>query len=207
MKTVACQCGSVRLELDDLDILGSVLCGCSECRLVNTILHGLGGPVVTSCLRAVYLKAGHFRIVETSSEPCARRLRLSARSTTLRLFCARCRSVIAMRHSMYAESVFALPVDLVRSDFEIDCSPQAYVGMIDFDQDFGLIDDALPLFHSFRYQQELRRFLSIARFSEIVSLHPHGSRHPIDDELNRLPVMDLDHGLQEHELVQPSCLG
>lgn len=204
MKSVACRCGSVGLELDGLDVLGSVLCGCCDCRRAHEVLHGLGGPVVTPCVRAVYLKVSHFRVLETSSERCARILRLCPGSSTLRVFCARCRSIIACRHRSYADNIFSIPADLVQCDFEISVIPQAYVGMVDFDQDVSSIDIALPLFHSFRYQQELRRFLSIARFSEIVSLHPHGTNDCVDVELDRLPVMDLDHSLQEHLLVQPS---
>ena len=93
---------------------------------------------------------------------------------------------------MYREGVFSVPVDHVQLNFPITIQPQCYVGLIDFHGDPTLVDPSMPAFYSFREPQEIRRFLELERFKDVITAEKESTARLIQAAIDKLPTVYLD---------------
>ena len=95
-------------------------------------------------------------------------LRDDASST--RVYCKNCYSCIAVDHTNYHNNVFMIQPDYCKQNFNDQISPKAVINLQDHPEDFIELDsDTTPVFHSRKYPQERKRFLSIDPLSEFLA--------------------------------------
>lgn len=189
---ISCTCGSVSLELEDSEQLASVRCGCVDCNNTQAKLQEKGGQAVEDLLKAVYFKVSDFRIIDNKEGEAAKALKKNNCSETTRIVCTECHSILACHHPMYREGVFSVPVDHVQLNFPITIQPQCYVGLIDFHGDPTLVDPSMPAFYSFREPQEIRRFLELERFKDVITAEKESTARLIQAAIDKLPTVYLD---------------
>ena len=98
----------------------------------------------------------------------ATQLRGDASST--RIYCKNCFSCVAVDHVNYQNNVFMIQPDYCKQNFNMQIPPLAVLNLQDYPGEFADLDsDTIPVFHSRKYPQERKRFLSIDPLSEFLA--------------------------------------
>tara|TARA_Y100001935_G_scaffold53294_1_gene44519 strand:+ start:1115 stop:1723 length:609 start_codon:yes stop_codon:yes gene_type:complete len=164
---ISCICGQCGLELNDTSPKYSLMCACEDCRQALSWAEKNGGKKPKNILYSVYLRSdisNHFGL----KNMVVTHLRDDASST--RVYCKKCYSCIAIDHVNYHNNVFMIQPDHCKQNFNVHIPPKAVINLQDHPEDFIELDsDTIPVFHSRRYPQERKRFLSIEPISEFLA--------------------------------------
>ena len=164
---ISCACGACGLTLNDPTPKMSLLCACEDCRQAAAWAATKGGNAPRDLIRAVYFRSD-FSDVRGLDNMRAAQLRDGARSA--RIYCKSCYSCIAIDHDAYADNVFNVHTDHCQPSFEISIEPTAMIQLCDYPGDIAPIpSEQIPVFHTFRYPQELARFRALPAVGKCFS--------------------------------------
>ncbi|MEZ7880775.1 MAG: hypothetical protein QMC11_11225, partial [Rhodospirillales bacterium] len=144
-----------------------VLCACEDCRQALCWASKNGANTPKNILYSVYFRSD-FSGFTGVDKMIAIQLRDDTNST--RDFCKNCFSCIAIDHVNYQNNVFMIQPDYSDQNFKTECPPKAVINLIDYPGDIATLEsDEIPIFHTTRFTQERKRFLSIYPISEFLA--------------------------------------
>ena len=193
---ILCACGTCGLTLNDPIPKMSLLCACEDCRQAAAWAATKGGNAPRDVIRAVYFRSD-FSDVRGLNNMRAVQLRDGGRST--RIYCKSCYACVAIDHDAYADNVFCVHIDHCSSNFDVSIEPTAAIQLCDYPGDIASMpSEQIPVFHSFRYPQELSRFRALEAVGKCFSPPPTLARgqtlRDIIAHLEPVEVLGLSQG-------------
>tara|TARA_B110001452_G_scaffold245544_1_gene230292 strand:+ start:194 stop:802 length:609 start_codon:yes stop_codon:yes gene_type:complete len=164
---ISCSCGSCQLFLNDPLPKYSVMCACEDCRQALRWAEINGGKKPKDILYSVYFRSD-IQSYNGIQNMIATQLRSDARST--RIYCKKCFSCLAIDHVNYQNNIFMIQPDHCTQNFNVDIPPKAVINLIDYPEEVADLDsETIPIFHTTKYPQERKRFLSIEPIIEFLA--------------------------------------
>lgn len=159
MNTVSCKCGICSIKLYDTDAKLGIYCACIDCRNALEWCEKHGGPKPSEIPQLIYLRSD----IESfcgANYMGAFQLRSDAKST--RVYCKECFSILGVVHPAYSDNVFMCFIGHCRLSLSNDIGPSAAIYLNDLlNKEIFKFPEDLPVFYSFAYEQELKRFRQI----------------------------------------------
>ena len=157
--TIGCNCGKCEITVADNRAAQYFLCGCEDCRQGAEWGASKGG-VKSDQLPHLYYIPADIISIKGKEFMSAYKLREDGRST--RLYCNQCWSLIAVDHPAYQSNVFLIFPKHCSTNCDLSVPLTAILFMKDYPKDYETPpEDDVPLFYSFEYDQEKKRFFSI----------------------------------------------
>ena len=199
---ISCSCGSCQLFLNDPLPKYSVMCACEDCRQALRWAEINGGKKPKDILYSVYFRSD-IESYNGIENMIATQLRGDASST--RIYCKNCYSCFAVDHVNYQNNVFMIQPDYCKQNFNVQIAPLAVLNLQDYPGEFAELDsDTIPVFHSRKYPQERKRFLSIDPLSEFLAPPKTPAKgttiREIISKIGKIRVLDLIRGDNLEEL-------
>ena len=161
--TIGCQCGKCEITVADNRAIQYFRCGCEDCR------QGIEWGALKSTVTPDQLPHGYYipaDIISIKGKEFMNAYKLREDGRSIRLYCNQCWSLIAVEHPAYQSNVFyILPKHCVTS-CDLSVPLTAILFMKDYPEDYeSPPEDDVPLFYSFEYDQEKKRFYSLPTVS------------------------------------------
>ena len=193
---ISCSCGKCGIELNDTSPKYSVMCACEDCRQALSWAEKNGGKKPKNILYSVYFRSDISNYFGLESMVVTH-LREDASST--RVYCKNCYSCIAVDHTNYHNNVFMIQPDYCKQNFNVQIPPKAFINLQDHPEDFIELDsDTTPVFHSRKYPQERKRFLSIDPIAEYLAPPKTKAKgitlRDLISKIGKIEVLDLIKG-------------
>ena len=178
------------------------MCACEDCRQALRWAEINGGKKPKDILYSVYFRSD-IQSYNGIENMIATQLRDDASST--RIYCKKCFSCFAVDHVNYQNNVFMIQPDYCKQNFNIQIPPLAVLNLQDYPGEFAELDsDTIPVFHSRKYPQERKRFLSIEPISEYLTppkIPAEGiTIRELITKIGKIRVLDLIRGNNLEEL-------
>ena len=178
------------------------MCACEDCRQALRWAEINGGKKPKDILYSVYFRSD-IKSYSGIENMIATQLRGDASST--RIYCKNCYSCFAVDHVNYQNNVFMIQPDYCKQNFNVQIPPLAVLNLQDYPGEFADIDsDTIPVFHSRKYPQERKRFLSIDPLSEFLAPPKTPAKgttiREIISKIGKIRVLDLIRGDNLEEL-------
>ena len=157
--TISCDCGKCEITVADGRAIQYFRCGCEDCRQAAQWAKLKGGKAPDQLLHAYYIPAD---IITSKGKQFMKNVKLRNDGRSSRIYCIECYSLIGVDNPRYQSNVLLISPKHCKTDCDLSVPLTLMLHMIDYPKtsDPPPADD-VPLFHSFRYSQELDRFLSI----------------------------------------------
>jgi hypothetical protein len=196
MADLNCECGACGFDLNFTKPQLSLFCGCKDCRQALEWGATKGGKNPSALPELIYMRSDISAITGKSFMK-AFQLRQDAKST--RLYCVLCFSVIGVDYPGYRDNVFMFFKNHCRTSCDLSQSPAAAIYLNDLpDLSKAEVPIDVPVFHSFRFQQEQSRFRKINgitdTFKKPASVPAGQSLRDIIKTLGPVEILNLRQG-------------
>ena len=161
---IGCHCGKCSLTLANGKAMMKVKCGCEDCRQALLFGYVNGGRELEPLPELYYMRSD---AIEIKGREYMKAFQLRDDDPTVlgmstRLYCTECYALLAIDHPEYQGNVFLNFPRHCENSCDLAVPLTAYVNMIDYDENIGpMPEDDLPLFVTFRFQQEFDRLFKI----------------------------------------------
>ena len=154
-----CHCGACGFDLTLSTPKLSLLCGCEDClqALQWGALKGGAKPMLLPEL--IYVQSD---ILAVTGQQYMKAFQLREGGKSTRVYCTLCFSLLGVEHPSYRNNVFMFFKQHCRVNFDISQTPAAAIYLNELPDISKLeVPLSVPIFYSFRFQQELMRFREI----------------------------------------------
>jgi len=167
---IRCSCGRCAISMRSVSPQLSLLRGCEDCRQALARGAAKGGQSADLLQHLFYIRSDISKVEGLEfMQPV--QLRGEAKST--RVYCGTCYSVLAVDHPGYQDHVFMFFKGHSEISSDLTLKPSAAIYMTDYSQETTPdIPADIPVFHSFRYPQEQKRFRALQAVSDSFRM-PH----------------------------------
>ena len=161
--SISCACAKCDLTVADGRATNYIRCGCSDCRTAFTWGHSNGGSEPDFLPHLYYMRSD---ILDVKGRDNLAAYKLRADGRSIRVYCNSCFSFIGADHTVYQNIVFMISPKDCRTDCDLSIRLTAHLFMSEYPLDYpDPTTDAL-LFHSFRFEQERKRFFALSVVQE-----------------------------------------
>ena len=165
MSLIQCSCGECKLITTDDYPMMSLFCACKDCRQAIKWGELRGGKTAQKLPQLVYI---HSDIVLVEGEQFMKSYQLRNLASSTRVYCTNCFSILGIDHPTYADNVFMFFPYHCKTDIDLSITPCAALNISSYPHlEPADIPTNIPVFHSFNYVQESKRFLSIPEVQEV----------------------------------------
>ena len=198
MSSISCLCGECELTLSKHRPMMSLFCACKDCSQAMKWCAVHGGKAPPQLPKIIYARSD---IVSVRGKSNMGAFQLRKNSTTTRIYCTKCFSILGVNHPVYSDNVFALYPQHCSADLDLSLDPCAAIFMISYDhEDNAEIPNDIPVFYKFDYPQEWNRFMSV---EEVKNSFRKPENPPIGktfteliDSLGEIKILDLEVGAE-----------
>ena len=194
--TIGCQCGKCEITVADNRAIQYFRCGCEDCR------QGIEWGAVKSTVTPDQLPHGYYipaDIISIKGKEFMSAYKLREDGRSIRLYCNQCWSMIAIDHPAYQSNVFYIFPKHCVAECDLSVPLTAILFMKDYPKDYeSPPEDDVPLFYSFEYDQEKKRFYSLPTVSNTFKQRTDPLKGinftALIDSLGKLKILDLEKG-------------
>ena len=198
---ISCKCGKSEITLADGKAKLKLQCGCMDCR--QALEYGfINGGVRPDPLPELYYMPSELTGVRGKDFMKAFRLREDDPNVTgmsTRIYCTECYSILGADHPAYQSNVFVNFPKHCENSGDLSAPLSAYVMMTDYSENIGpLPTEDIPLFTTFRFQQEAERFFAMPVIADAFCARTEPLKgitfSQLVDELEPVTVLGLEKG-------------
>ena len=172
MSVIECNCEKCKIFLNENKIYYSLFCGCEDCRQAGQWGHSKGGPLPDRLQKLIYVRSD-IKDVEGIKYMHAYQLRDNSSST--RIYCKECNSIIGIDHINYKDIVFMLIPKLCKTDLDLSIKPVAAIFMNDYPyRDLSMIGDGVLFLKDFKDENINKKYNALMSPLRAKYLKPKG---------------------------------
>ena len=193
MSVIECNCEKCKIFLNENKIYYSLFCGCEDCRQAGQWGHSKGGPLPDRLQKLIYVRSD-IKDVEGIEYMHAYQLRNNSSST--RIYCKECYSIIGIDHINYKDIVFMLIPKLCKTDLDLSIKPVAAIFMNDYPyKDISMISDDVLFLKDFKDENINNKYNALMSPLRAKYLKPRGiSFKQLIKEVEGVTVLNLKKG-------------
>jgi len=172
MSVIECNCEKCKIFLNENKVYYSLFCGCEDCRQAGQWGHSKGGPLPDRLQKLIYVRSD-IKDVEGIKYMHAYQLRDNSSST--RIYCKECHSIIGIDHINYKDIVFMLIPKLCKTDLDLSIKPVAAIFMNDYPyRDLSMIGDGVLFLKDFKDENINKKYNALMSPLRAKYLKPKG---------------------------------
>ena len=193
MSVIKCNCEKCKIFLNENKIYYSLFCGCEDCRQAGQWGYSKGGPLPDRLQKLIYVRSD-IKDVEGIKYMHAYQLRNNSSST--RIYCKECYSIIGIDHINYKDIVFMLIPKLCKTDLDLSIKPVAAIFMNDYPyKDISMISDDVLFLKDFKDENINNKYNALMSPLRAKYLKPRGiSFKQLINEVEGVTVLNLKKG-------------
>ena len=201
--TIGCNCGKCEITVADNRAVQYFRCGCEDCR--QGIEWGSSKKTTKPSIctgKPDQLPHGYYipaDIISIKGKEFMSAYKLREDGRSIRLYCNQCWSMIAIDHPAYQSNVFYIFPKHCVAECDLSVPLTAILFMKDYPKDYqSPPEDDVPLFYSFEYDQEKKRFYSLPAVSNTFKQRTDPLKGinftALIDSLGTPKILDLEKG-------------